>query len=173
MNSGFILTNPPTTDTTEPVRLRPRVLIVDDDPYVLPALARTLGQAFDVTAVLGSLNGVKIVREAETPFHVVISDLRMPHVSGIGLLQCVRQASPRTLRILLTGYADVPAALAAVNSAEVFRFLTKPCKPEVLLATVAEACRRYEASTEPMESRPEENSPEESSPMETEGAAGG
>ena len=124
---------------------RPRVLCVDDDPDVLETVRRVLMRRFEVTAVLGGLNGLQLVWTAETPFHVIVSDLRMPALTGLGLLQCVRDASPRTVRILLTGYAETAAAVAAVNAADVFRFLTKPFDPALLLAAVTDGCEAFDA----------------------------
>lgn len=117
----------------------PRVLCVDDDAAVLRALRRVLSGTYDVAIAVGGLAGLEAIREASDPFAVVITDLRMPELSGIGLLQCVRQQSPQTARVLLTGNADVASATAAVNAGEVFRFLTKPCAPDALLEAVGAA----------------------------------
>lgn len=117
----------------------PRVLCVDDDAAVLRALRRVLSGTYDVAIAVGGLAGLEAIRESSDPFAVVITDLRMPGLSGIGLLQCVRQQSPHTARVLLTGNADVASATDAVNAGEVFRFLTKPCAPDALLEAVGAA----------------------------------
>lgn len=123
---------------------RPPVLCVDDDSDVLAAVKRALRRDFEVTAVLGGLEGLRTVWEAETPFHVILSDLRMPAMSGLGLLQCVREAAPNTVRILLTGYAETAAAVAAVNAADVFLYLSKPFNPVELVAAVTAGCKRHQ-----------------------------
>jgi len=122
----------------------PRVLCVDDDAAVLRALRRVLAGTYDVAIAVGGLAGLEAIRDASAPFAVVITDLRMPELSGIGLLQCVRQQSPQTARVLLTGNADVASATAAVNAGEVFRFLTKPCAPDALLEAVGAACAHHQ-----------------------------
>ncbi len=121
-----------------------RVLCVDDDPAVLRATRRVLATRFNVTMAIGGLAALDAVRGSSTPFAVVVTDLSMPELSGIGLLQCVRQHSPETARVLLTGRADVTSAIDAVNAGEVFRFLTKPCPPESLLDAVADACAHHQ-----------------------------
>ncbi len=121
----------------------PRVLCVDDEPAVLRATRRVLARHFDVTMAAGGLAALDAVRHAKIPFAAVVSDLRMPELNGIGLLQCVRQHAPETARVLLTGNADVAAAVDAVNAGEVFRFLTKPCPPESLIEAVNAACAQY------------------------------
>lgn len=121
----------------------PRVLCVDDDPAVLRAITRVLATRFDVTMAGGGPAALDAVRQAASPFAAVVSDLRMPELNGIGLLQCVRQHAPQTSRVLLTGNADVPSAVDAVNAGEIFRFLIKPCPPEALIEAVAGACAQH------------------------------
>lgn len=123
---------------------RPTVLCVDDDPDVLATVARTLGHKFEVTAVLGGLDGLRAIWEAPTPFHVIVSDLRMPAMNGLGLLQCARESSPSTVRVLLTAYAESAAAVAAVDAAEVFLYLSKPFDPGELVAAVTSAAQLHE-----------------------------
>lgn len=127
----------------------PRVLCVDDDAAVLRALRRVLAGTYDVAIAVGGLAGLEAIRDASPPFAVVITDLRMPELSGIGLLQCVRQQSPQTTRVLLTGNADVASATAAVNAGEVFRFLAKPCAPDALLEAVGAAYAHHQRLTSP------------------------
>lgn len=124
-----------------------RVLCVDDEPAVLRATRRVLARHFDVTMAAGGLAALDAVRQAKLPFAAVLSDLRMPELNGIGLLQCVRQHAPETTRVLLTGNADIAAAVDAVNAGEVFRFLTKPCPPEKLIEAVNAACAQHRRMT--------------------------
>ena len=122
----------------------PRVLCVDDDPFVLAGLQRTLHTKFDVHIARTPLDALKIVDEsAASPFAVIVSDLAMPGVNGIALLKRVREIAPDTVRVLLTGHANVDSAIGAVNDGAVFRFLTKPCGASALTGAVAAAAEHY------------------------------
>jgi CheY-like chemotaxis protein len=120
----------------------PRVLCVDDEPNVLEGVARNLRKEFDVTLAVGSAEGLGRITDAG-PFAVVVSDLRMPGMDGITFLERVRELSPSTSRILLTGNADVSAAIDAVNRGNLFRFLTKPCPRELLVSTLQAAAEHH------------------------------
>lgn len=117
---------------------RPRILIVDDEALVLEALQRQLRTHFDVSVANGPKEAMKLVVSKE-PYAVVVSDLRMPGMDGVALLYSIRKLSPDTVRVLLTGYADVEAAIAAVNEGNIFRFLSKPCPTGTLIRTL-KAC---------------------------------
>lgn len=127
---------------TEPRERRPRILCVDDEPRVLSALARQLRMHYDVTtAESGSLGLAEL---AATPVCVVVSDMRMPGMDGAAFLAEVRRLYPDTVRILLSGQADLNDAATAVNQGGIFRFLQKPCSTEDFLAALAEAVRQHE-----------------------------
>ena len=116
----------------------PRVLCVDDEPDILSGLELQLRSGFDIhTAESGAEGLAKL--EQHGPFQVVISDMRMPEMDGAQFLTKVKQASPTTIRILLTGYADVEAAKMAINEGSIFRFLMKPCPKEELVGALTEA----------------------------------
>src|SRR5580700_1781491 len=99
-----------------------KVLFVDDESLVLESYRRMLYREFEVETALGGEQGLAILRE-RGPFSVVISDMRMPGMSGAQFLAKVRQASPDTVRMLLTGYTDLMAVVEAVNEGNIFRFL--------------------------------------------------
>jgi response regulator RpfG family c-di-GMP phosphodiesterase len=127
---------------------RTRVLCVDDEPHVLDGLKANLRRHFDVTTATGSVAGIAVLK-TQGPFAIVLSDMRMPLMNGATFLKRVREAAPFTIRLLLTGEADLPSAVEAVNEGQIFRFLLKPCRPEALLAAVSEAAEQYRAlSTE-------------------------
>lgn len=116
-----------------------KVLCVDDDPGLLRSLRWLLRKQFEVAITDSPTAGLALL--AADRFDVVISDLRMPGLSGTAFLERAKVISPRTVRLLLTGYADFGAVLASVNDAEVFRFITKPWDNHKLVQTVTEAAR--------------------------------
>lgn len=124
----------------------PRVLCVDDEPFVVDGLRHQLERQYDVATSTSAKDGlVKLSSERE--FAVVISDMQMPEMNGAEFLGQVRARWPGTVRILLTGHADMQAAAQAVNKGALFRFLLKPCPAEELRKAIAEACEsRAEAA---------------------------
>lgn len=125
---------------------RARVLCVDDEPHVLEALQRVLRASFDVSTAIGGTAALQLLR-AGAQFDVIVSDMRMPEMNGAQLLSEVRQLAPDTVRILLTGQADLDAAVAAVNEGHIFRFLTKPCAPESLTIALRAAALQHRLLT--------------------------
>jgi CheY-like chemotaxis protein len=116
-------------------KTRSRVVCVDDDPQVLSGLSLHLRRRYEVeTATSGPAALELLARQPQAA--VVISDMRMPGMNGAELLAKASLTYPHTTRILLTGHAEVDAAIAAVNHGHVFRFLVKPCPPPELLAAV-------------------------------------
>lgn len=118
-----------------------RILCVDDEPNILQAFVRQL-RKFDVVTAPGAEPGLKAVDKAG-PFAVVMSDFRMPGMNGIQFLAKVRERSPNTVRIMLTGQADLSAAAQAVNEGNIFRFLLKPCPSDVLTQALHAAVEQY------------------------------
>jgi signal transduction histidine kinase len=119
-------------------RSRPRVLFVDDEPHVVSALADSLRQSYEVTTATSGSEGLRVLVD-QGPFAVLVSDFCMPGMNGAEFLAQVRYAAPDTVRMLLTGHATVDGAIAAVNEGNVFRFLTKPCPPAVLVRALEDA----------------------------------
>lgn len=120
----------------------PRILCVDDEPNVLEGLERTLFEHFDVVTALGGAEGLEALKE-EGPFAAVVSDMRMPQMNGAEFLAKVRQKAPDTVRLLLTGQADMESTIAAVNEGNIFRFLSKPCPKDALVRSLEDAVRQY------------------------------
>ena len=108
-----------------------KVLFIDDSRNVLDTYRRQFRKLFDVDTAMGAEWGIEKLAN-EGPYAVVISDFRMPNMDGVEFLNLVKEQMPEASRILITGYADVPTAMKAVNEGSIFRFLTKPCKHEVL-----------------------------------------
>ena len=131
---------------------RPQLLLVDDEERILRSLAMLFRGSYQVRTTTDAREALRML--AETPAHVVVSDQRMPLMSGAALLREVRQQSPQTMRILLTGYAELDAVVASVNEGEIFRFVSKPWDATELRETVDEAARiaatlQRSAATEP------------------------
>jgi len=122
---------------------RHRILIVDDDANLLKSFQRVLKAHFEVLTAEDGPMGLDTI-EAEEPFAIVISDYRMPEMDGVTFLSKVKEASPDTVRILLTGHADLGVALKAVNEGNIFRMLDKPCPPKVMAQALKDAVRMYE-----------------------------
>jgi two-component system, probable response regulator PhcQ len=100
-----------------------KILLVDDEPNVLKALTRLLKQ-YDITTAESGEDALKLA--AQQAFPLVISDYRMPGMNGIDFLILFKRLQPDSVRIVLTGYADLEGAQHAINEAEVFRFINKP-----------------------------------------------
>lgn len=120
-----------------------KILCVDDDPNILAAYQRQLHKQFHIETALGGSAALKILSTGE-PFAVIISDLRMPGMDGIEFLAQVRQIAPNTVRMMLTGNADLQAAMEAVNQSNIFRFLTKPCSSEALTLALQAGIKQYQ-----------------------------
>lgn len=120
-----------------------KILIVDDDKNLLDSMRRGLCRRYALTLAPGPNEGLKVVRE-QGPFAVVLSDLRMPGMDGVRFLEKVRENSPTTVRMMLTGHGDLDAAMAAVNEGNVFRFLTKPCPVETLIRALDAGIEQYQ-----------------------------
>jgi response regulator RpfG family c-di-GMP phosphodiesterase len=80
----------------------------------------------------------------EHDVHIIMTDQRMPHITGVELLSKLRTKYPQAVRLLFTGYADVEAIIAAINQGHIFRFLRKPWQPDELIAAVREAASEYD-----------------------------
>ena len=125
---------------------RARILCVDDEPRILEGLTLHLRRQYEVETAPGGIAGLHLIRRGGA-FAAVISDMRMPGMDGAVFLASSRKFSPDTVRLLLTGQADLDSAIAAINQGQIFRFLTKPCPPSDLLAAVAAAVEQHRLIT--------------------------
>lgn len=123
-----------------------KVLFVDDDSNLLAALNRRLRKKFDMEIAVGAEQGLEVLEQVG-PFAVVVADMRMPGMDGITFLRHVRETSPDTVRIMLTGNADMQTAIDAVNQGNIFRFLTKPCPYEVMGVALDAALEQHRLVT--------------------------
>jgi response regulator RpfG family c-di-GMP phosphodiesterase len=119
----------------------PEVLVVDDEPEVLRTLEDLLRKEFQVHATSDPDAALQLL--ATHPIAAVITDQRMPKVSGTELLARAVKLRPDTVRILLTGYSDIDATIRAVNDGRVFHYLTKPWAADELLELLRESTRHF------------------------------
>ena len=123
-----------------------KVLFVDDDIHVLQAFKRQLRKQFCIETAQSAGAGLEAVKK-NGPYAVVVSDQRMPGMKGNQFLSHVKEISPNTVRMILTGHADLNAAMDAINDGNVFRLLTKPCAPDVMADTIKSAIEIYLQNT--------------------------
>jgi len=119
-----------------------KILFVDDEPSVLEGYKRLLGRDVQADTAIGGELGLAAIAETG-PYAVVISDMRMPQMDGAQFLAKVRDLSPGTVRLALTGYVDIDTAMSAVNEGNIFRFLTKPCSKENLVKAIDAGLVQY------------------------------
>jgi DNA-binding NtrC family response regulator len=112
-----------------------KLLLVDDEPNLTSALVRSLDRKqFEIFTADSAQQGLMIL--AGNDIDVVVSDERMPGMTGSEFLSEVRKKWPSTIRMILSGQADLEAAVRAINEGEVYRFLLKPCHPKELQMTI-------------------------------------
>ncbi len=126
--------------------MRERILLVDDDSNVLDGYRRSLSREFVIETAVGPDEALPLIQK-NGPYAVIVSDMRMPGMSGIELLSSVKASSPETVRIILTGNADMETAIGAINEGSIFRFLIKPCAREVMAKTLTAALMQYRLVT--------------------------
>lgn len=132
-------------DTREP--LENLILLIDDEPNILAALRRVLAdEPCEVLAAESAEEALEIMKDAK--FKVIVSDERMPGMGGAEFLCRARELYPDTVRILLTGHASMEAAVKAVNSGEIYRFLTKPWNDLDFRMAIRSALEKYDLEAE-------------------------
>jgi DNA-binding NtrC family response regulator len=118
------------------------LLIVDDEPNVCDSVHDLLRREFRVLKAHSAAEGYQIMQQEEV--HIVMSDQRMPQISGVELLSSVKARYPQAIRMLFTGYSDLESVIAAINQGHVFQFVRKPWQPEDLLTAVRQAAAEYD-----------------------------
>ncbi|MDR3566030.1 MAG: HD domain-containing phosphohydrolase [Negativicutes bacterium] len=114
------------------------ILIVDDDEMVVNALRRTLSMhGYQSVGITNPGDAIRTLQEREIA--IIICDQRMPCMSGVKVLLKAREVSPNTVRILMTGYADIDAIIAAINDGQIFRYIAKPWNESELMAIIQQA----------------------------------
>ncbi|MES0874765.1 response regulator [Sinimarinibacterium thermocellulolyticum] len=124
-------------ETVAPTASKARVLFVDDEPRVLTTMRVLFRAQYQVFTAEGGAQALELLKTQ--PVDVIVSDQRMPGMTGIELLRAARELNPNAMRILLTGYSDLNAIIGSINEGEIFRFVSKPWANEELTTTVARA----------------------------------
>jgi len=119
------------------VEKKPSLLFVDDEPSLLTALRMAFRAGYHVTVTTDAYEAIELLKTRK--FHVIVSDQRMPSMTGVELLAKAKELAPETIRVLLTGYSDNDAIIEAINGVEVHRFLKKPWDNAMLRKTINEA----------------------------------
>lgn len=113
------------------------LLIVDDESRVLRSLKAIFRSTYQVKTTTNCQEAIQIIRD--NLVHTIISDQRMPEMRGVDLLNQVKEISPNTMRLLLTGYSDIPSILDAINEGEVYRYITKPWGQDEIQSVISDA----------------------------------
>jgi CheY-like chemotaxis protein len=122
---------------------KPKMLVVDDEPDNLDLLYRTFRRDFQVLRAESGVLALEVLA-AEGEVAVIISDQRMPEMKGTEFLSKTVPQFPNTMRIILTGFTDVEDLVEAINSGQVYKYITKPWDPNELKAVVQRAAETYE-----------------------------
>ncbi|MEO0997834.1 MAG: response regulator, partial [Pseudomonadota bacterium] len=115
-------------------RKKAKILFVDDEQRVLNSMRALFRREYEVHMTTQGAEALQMLKDND--IDVIVADQRMPGMTGVEVLGAVKEISPRTVRILLTGYADLDAIEGSINIGEVFRFLSKPCPPNHLKETL-------------------------------------
>ncbi len=115
-----------------------KILFVDDEPQILETM-KLIFRGWHIATTTSPKDALQ--RLQSEPFGVIVSDQRMPEMTGVELLKEAKKLSPKSVRILLTGYSELNNIIEAINSGEVYRFIIKPWDNEKLKATILNACK--------------------------------
>src|SRR5262245_32110295 len=125
---------------------RHAVLLVDDEPEILFSLRGLLRKEFELYTAESGAEALTILRRH--PVDVIMTDQRMPEMTGVEFLAQAKGDCPEAIRIVFTGYADIKAVIDAVNQGQIYRYLTKPWDPDELADVLREACDQHDRIAE-------------------------
>ncbi|RLC08681.1 MAG: two-component system response regulator [Deltaproteobacteria bacterium] len=127
------------------LKYKHRLLFVDDEPSITKSLQRLFRrEGYEISTALSGKQGLEKLKEAEKPFSLIISDQRMPGMTGAQFLEKAKKIFPNAMRILLTGYSDMDAIVDAINKGGIHRYFTKPWNDQDLLSQVRQSLEQYE-----------------------------
>ena len=122
-----------------------RLLVIDDEIEVTKSIVRQFRKKYDVFSANSGEEALDIMEKND--IQVIISDQRMPGMTGVDFFARIKEKYPESLKLILTGYSDIEAVVGAINDGQVFRYITKPWIPEELNGIIAEAFQKYELIT--------------------------
>jgi signal transduction histidine kinase len=125
---------------------RHTILVVDDEADVVQSVQDLLRLDYRVLGATRASDGIRILKEQEV--HIVMTDQRMPEMTGVEFLRQVRGDHPDAIRLLFTGYADIKAVIDAINQGNVYRYITKPWDPDELQTVLRQACEQFDLLVE-------------------------
>lgn len=128
------------------MKKRHTILVVDDEPDVVESVQSLLRLEFKVLGATRAADGLQLLKREE--IHVVMSDQRMPGMSGVEFLSQIKGEHPEAVRLLFTGFADLKAVIDAINQGSVYRYITKPWDPDELQAVMRQAAQQYDLLVE-------------------------
>ncbi|MGE5756721.1 MAG: response regulator [Planctomycetaceae bacterium] len=120
---------------------KPCLLVVDDEPEVCDSVYHLLYRNYRVLRAHSAAEAIELL--SQHAVEIIMTDQRMPEITGVEMLQKIKSRYPEAIRILFTGYADLNSVVAAINQGHVYRYLSKPWQPEELEAVVADAAAEY------------------------------
>jgi len=118
------------------------LLVVDDEPDVCDSVEALLRRRYKVLKARNADEGLKLMEANDV--HIIMTDQRMPKITGVELLSRIRGGYPQAIRMLFTGYADLDSVISAINQGHIFRFLKKPWQPADLEDAVNEAAVEFD-----------------------------
>src|ERR1700730_3426257 len=122
------------------------LLVVDDEPDVGDSVHDLLRREFRVLKAKSAAEGIQLMHDNEV--HIIMTDQRMPQITGVEFLSKMRLRHPQAVRMLFTGYADLEAVIAAINQGHIYQFLKKPWQPEELEEAVRMAAAEFDRLVE-------------------------
>lgn len=128
--------------------MKPTILCVDDEVDNVEALERLFRKKYQVLKATSGAEALSVLDQYPGPVSLIITDQRMPEMTGVEFLEKTLTSHPETVRMLLTGYTDLESVITAVNKGQIFRYLTKPWDPVDLANTVDRAVERYDIGQE-------------------------
>src|SRR6516164_967886 len=120
---------------------KPCLLVVDDEPDLVQSVQDLLRFEYRVLGATRAADGLKLMQTERV--HIVMSDQRMPEMTGVEMLRRIKETHPDTIRLLFTAYSDLPTVIDAINQGSVYRYISKPWEVEDLKATLRQSYDYY------------------------------